>query len=568
MAEIREELTLVDKFSDTFNKFNEAVQRLVGMTDRMEKSGKSNNKEFKDMNDWFGKNNDAAQRLADRGLDSLTKRLMVMAGAYVGIRKLTQAIQEAGQVSENAGKLGNYVGNGNLTEVTGYLKTMGNNFGVDMNTASMLSHQMSKVSGLASNQEKMMNLAQRLASITPGQDASSVLSALTSSLSSRNIGGFIQQYGLNRGNGYSPMATTHKNFQLQLGGNASVTTALNYLDELSNHAGATQEALERMWDNPHRKMQRLANIWNNELTSAAQSFMTAIKPALDKLEAFFQSQQFQSFMGMVSQVFAMFGKLFEQLISKLVANAPMITDMLAKAFTVLYNVLGWVIDNFDTIAKVVAIAIGLFVGWKIAITGVTTALSLLNGIKLVFSNPFTAVIAGALLLVAVMAKICNPDWTPLQAMLVGIGVFIDALLSPFKGLYDIITGIVDLFKTWGETAKMYGGGIKGWWTMFTKTQEEVNADRIANGMVKEDTNFFKQDYTQFEDIMKKFAGLNAEGKSEKDILFDTSSLVDATMKNIKALEQNTEAQGLLSDSMDPDAWMRNFGKIAQGKIES
>ena len=64
MAEIREELTLVDKFSDTFNKFNEAVQRLVGMTDRMEKSGKSNNKEFKDMNDWFGKNNDAAQRLA------------------------------------------------------------------------------------------------------------------------------------------------------------------------------------------------------------------------------------------------------------------------------------------------------------------------------------------------------------------------------------------------------------------------------------------------------------------------------------------------------------------------
>ena len=575
MAEIREELTLVDKFSETFNKFNEAVQKLTSMTDEMQKSGSDNNKQFKDMNDWFGKNNDAAQRLADRGLNALTKRLVVMAGAYVGIRKLTQAIQEAGAVSDQVGRLGSRTGRFNDAENMGIIKGIANTYGTDMGTAGQMQFLMTKITGNEDMQKRMLSLASRISAITPNSTTESVLSGLTSSLQSGSVGDFIEQYGLRRTDAYDPRRTAYANFQGQFG---NINEGLKYLEEMSEQAGATEQALSRMWDNPHQKMHRLANIWNNELTSAAQSFMTAIKPALDKLEAFFQSQQFASFMGMVSQVFAMFGKLFEQLISKLVANAPMITDMLAKAFTVLYNVLGWVIDHFDTTATVVGLMIAGFVAWKVAIMGVNTAMTILNGIKLVFSNPFTAIIASCVAFVTILEQMFNPEQSPVISFLNALSLIANAIASPFIAIRN---AVVALMTTFEQMARNFiEGGLLDAIEKFNGMSGPEKWTKGLGGILgvlpSSLGNAFKtQTAEEKAEIDAKMWGFENVNLAEmignlftgKMSALDFEKNINAIIENTKTVSDNTGALGLMNANLDPDSWMKNFEKVAMGQME-
>lgn len=576
MAEIREELTLVDKFSETFNKFNEAVQKLTSMTDKMQKSGSDNNKQFKDMNDWFGKNNDAAQRLADRGLNALTKRLVVMAGAYVGIRKLTQAIQEAGAVSDQVGRLGNYTGNYNTTEISGIMKNIGNTYGTGMSSAVNMQNAMSRLTGNEDMQKRMLTLAARLEAINPNMNMEQILMQLSNTLQHGGLKGFADQMGLRRTEGFSAYKMQAMDFGLQLGRSGTQNQALSYLEEISQQAGATQDALERMWDNPHRKMQRLANIWNNELVSAAQSFMTAIKPALDKLEAFFQSQQFASFMGMVSQVFAMFGKLFEQLISKLVANAPMITDMLAKAFTVLYKVLGWVIDNFDEITKVVAIVIGGMLALKVATTLVNTAMQGLSMIKFVMSNPFTALIASAVMFVTILDQIFNPENSIITSFLNAISLVANAIAAPFLFAYNVIAAIVnsiselvnwvgDLMDSlkkgdFSNAGKLLKGALQG------RSEEELTEMAMRRAETGKNLETDIMPYVTLGQIdFNKWLGdkfnLGDKSSFSMDEMVSISQEVAKTVADIKSDTQS------LASNMDPDAWMDSFKEVSIGDME-
>lgn len=574
MAEIRQELTLVDKFSDTFGKFEEALSKLTGMTDKMERSGKDNNKQWKDMNDWFGKTNDSAQRLADRGLNSLTKRLVLMAGAYVGINKLKQAILEAGQVSENIGKLGARTGDTDTVALTGRMKNLANSYGVDINTMTMMSASMEKIAGSNSVQNKMLSLAARLSAITPGQDQAQVLNALTSSIYSRNISGFIQQYGLSSSQGYDPRANNKANLELSLGGPGASNYALKYLDELVTQAGGTQEALERMWDNPSLKARRMANIWKNELTASATTFFTALKPAIDNLERFFASEEFAKFMQTVSVGFGMIGKIFELMINKIIQNAPLITDVLTKAFIMLYNVLDWVIENFDTIAKVVAIVLGMFLATKIAVTGLNTAMTALSGIKLVFSNPFTGAIAGAIAFMTIIAKICNPDWSVLKSMLVGVGVLIDAILFPFKACYEIIKNLTTKFQNFiGDIFAVaeafnplktmlmaFGDGEK-----FTELGKKYNTDRV-----EENDDWFNNTHT-FEEKAKEiynkyFGGDKGESDGAKAYASAMEDVKRALDEARKATIENTSAMEIMNANMDPDKWMEAFTEIDQGEL--
>lgn len=581
MAEIRQELTLVDKFSDTFGKFEEALSKLTGMTDKMERSGKDNNKQWKDMNDWFGKTNDSAQRLADRGLNSLTKRLVLMAGAYVGINKLKQAILEAGQVSENIGKIGARTGDTDTAALTGRMKNLANSYGVDINTMTMMSASMEKIAGSNSVQNKMLSLAARLSAITPGQDQAQVLNALTSSIYSRNISGFIQQYGLSSSQGYDPRANNKANLELSLGGPGASNYALKYLDELVTQAGGTQEALERMWDNPSLKARRMANIWKNELTASATTFFTALKPAIDNLERFFASEEFAKFMQTVSVGFGMIGKIFELMINKIIQNAPLITDVLTKAFIMLYNVLDWVIENFDTIAKVVAIALGMFLATKFAVTGLNTAMTALSGIKLVFNNPFTGAIAGAIIFVTLLDRIFNPQNTMWQSILNAVGTIADAILAPFIFIYNIIAGIVNTIV---EFARFIGGMMdalkEGRWTDAGKMLkeavqgrspeqiEEMARNRAETGKNNEND---VMGYLKFDNVSnflnEKLGGLfGGDSSRGEQLASELFALNNSTREQITALNENTSAMGIMNANMDPDKWMEAFTEIDQGEL--
>lgn len=579
MAIIEQELTLVDKFSSVFDKYIERLEKLNKKEEEFEKLGKSNNKEGKDFSDVLEKLNNSSNNLATNGLERLTRRLLMVGGAYLSFNKLKLSIMDAAGELDNAVRFGNQFKSMEMgNAVMSMNRQLAVRYGEDTKDFTNTTSTMTKFTTRTQDIDRMYRLAEKLAAINTGMSVSQAASSLASGINSRSGTGIAETFGLD-------MAETKKQQLSWLLERGRFDEAIGELEKLTEAAGGTGEAVARMLDTPLRKIKSIGTIFQQFFTQIGGQLLDGLQPAIDKLLAFLQSDTFATFQ----------------------ANILVIANILG---TVLGAAIEFLINHLNKIAIVIGIVLAGFLLFKtisILITGAKLAMAAFNVVCA--ANPIGLVVVAIIALVAgltiLMSKLDNSatKFSAFIGVLAGLGAYIfnigvniyNTVIGIINGIISLGSGMLDFIK------KLFTGDLIGafeslfqgianafeniWWTIIknimgaitsiagflgdspigkffkdrAETIEGIADDRLANvATIKAaDHKDVVESYEKGRDWANDIEAMLKKGADLETIMKEIEKYTGGSEKELRSI----------NNSLDPDAWLDNFSKFVISDME-
>lgn len=579
MAIIEQELTLVDKFSSVFDKYIERLEKLNKKEEEFEKLGKSNNKEGKDFSEILEKLNNSSNNLATNGLERLTRRLLMVGGAYLSFNKLKISIMDAAGELDNAVRFGNQFKSMEMgNAVMSMNRQLAVRYGEDTKDFTNATSTMTKFTTRTQDIDRMYRLAEKLAAINTGMSVSQAASSLASGINSRSGTGIAETFGLD-------MAETKKQQLSWLLERGRFDEAIGELEKLTEAAGGTGEAVARMLDTPLRKIKSIGTIFQQFFTQIGGQLLDGLQPAIDKLLAFLESDTFATFQ----------------------ANILVIANILG---TVLGTAIEFLINNLNKIALVIGVVLAGFLLFKtisVLITGAKLAMAAFNVVCA--ANPIGLVVIAIVALVAgltiLMSKLDNSatKFSAFIGVLAGLGAYIfnigvniyNTVIGIINGIISLGSGMIDFIKKLftGDLIGAFESLFKGianafeniWWTIIknvagsikwvagffedsklgkffkerAEAAEAIADDRLADiGTLKAaDHKDVVESYEKGRDWANDIEAMLKKGADLESIMKEIEKYTGGSEKELRSI----------NNSLDPDAWLDNFSKFVISDME-
>lgn len=305
MAEIKQELTLVDNFTAVFDDFVERLDKINksfdDMLDKMANHNKATDTITKDLNKF----NDTANKTASIGVNNLITKLGALGGAYLSFQKIVQGFNTGGDLLQAGTKMANVYGISNNQEgrqmMTSWWTDIGDRYGMTALEAGQNVKQFSHFTTDTREVERLMNMAARMAALNPGMTVTQAASQLGSAIEGRNLESLAST-----GLPLEQLKRSRLNFNAEMG---NYDYIVEELDRIMRQAGMTEEALNNMLANPQQQFEKFTNSLHNMAINAFTGFHAGVGDALVALGKLSQTEAFEKFGQTLYQIFYRAGRV-------------------------------------------------------------------------------------------------------------------------------------------------------------------------------------------------------------------------------------------------------------------
>lgn len=367
MAKIREELSLVDKFSKVFSKYVDLAEKASKKTQAAQKSIKS-----------F----ESAAKNAGSGVSGLTNAVRNLAGAYLSLQGLRNVLNLSDTISQTTARI-DMMNDGLQTteELTNMIYAA-----AQRSRASYtgMADMVGKLGNLAGNafdsSQELVAFAEQLnkqiaLSGASAASADAAILQLTQGLSS----GALRGEELNSVLEQTPMVA--KTIADYLG----MTTG--EMRELASEGGLTAEvvknALLSAADETNAKFAQLPMTFGQTMTQLQNYAIQAFQPVLQQISDFINSPA------------------FEQIKVQLASTINAVASFASQALTLIGNLITWISENWSVIQPILAGVVAGFIAWKIATLAIAAAQAVLN--LVLYASPLTWIVMAIVAIVAAIA---------------------------------------------------------------------------------------------------------------------------------------------------------------------
>ena len=603
MAEIKETLKLEDGFSPVLDNFLNRLEKLEKAQNILIDNFRDTNDRTDDFNNKIERLDRSVGKLADGGLDRLWRKLLAIGTAYFGLRALQRTAFAGLNSLDEEYRLSNQfttsIEDGGA--IRDKARAKGNEYGISTNEALSVNNSISKITTDLNKFDGFWKLGERLASINPNVSISQATNQLSSSIKSRNVNGLLDSMGIVA----NSTQRANMNRQLQFGQYEGV---LKQIKELAEASGATQEAVDRMLSSPMQKLNRISATFQNTFARAGEFIIQGLSPAIDFLNEFIQTEEFEAFMNTIARGFYLLGRAIGTIGTYLLQNRDAIMDMLKKltiGLTAFLGVMGAL--KIATIAATVAQWNFNMAAWAnpvglitLAVTGLIAALVALATYLTKFvdesSSTFERFIGVIAALGAgiynIIVYVINIVIEKVNNLLRLFGMFGNFLYNVFKmpvesikvlmaDLFDFITEKINgMLSGLGNVIGKVGELLNIEWAKNAGISLSGVGERIGNfGQANKDNTLAaakEKGYTQIfntEDWINKLGYKDIGGAYESGTEF-AKSLSEMTDKITTSFRQFTGKQDKTNELLyntnmllDKDSWMDQFSEFAVGDAE-
>lgn len=367
MAKIREELSLVDKFSKVFSKYVDLAEKASKKTQAAQKSIKS-----------F----ESAAKNAGSGVSGLTNAVRNLAGAYLSLQGLRNVLNLSDTISQTTARI-DMMNDGLQTteELTSMIYAA-----AQRSRASYtgMADMVGKLGNLAGNafdsSQELVSFAEQLnkqiaLSGASAASADAAILQLTQGLSS----GALRGEELNSVLEQTPMVA--KTIADYLG----MTTG--EMRELASEGGLTAEvvknALLSAAEETNAKFEQLPMTFSQTMNQLKNYAIQAFQPVLQQISDFINSPA------------------FEQIKVQLASAINAVASFASQALTLIGNLIAWISENWSVIQPILAGVVAGFIAWKVATLAIAAAQAVLN--LVLYASPLTWIVIAIVAIVAAIA---------------------------------------------------------------------------------------------------------------------------------------------------------------------
>lgn len=305
MAEIKQELTLVDNFTAVFDDFVEKLEKINksfdDMLDKMDDHNKAIDNITKDLNKF----NDTTNKTASSGVNNLVTKLGVLGGAYLSFQKIIKGFNDGGDLLLAGTKMANVYGMSNNQEgrqmMTTWWTDIGDRYGMTALEAGQNIKQFSHFTTDTKEVERLINMAARIAALNPGMTVTQAASQLGSAIEGRNLESLAST-----GLPLEQLKRSRLNFNAEMG---NYDYVVEELDRIMRQAGMTEEALNNMLAVPRQQFEKFTNSLHNVIINAFTGFHAGVGDALVALGKLSQTEAFERFGQNLYQIFYRAGRV-------------------------------------------------------------------------------------------------------------------------------------------------------------------------------------------------------------------------------------------------------------------
>lgn len=367
MAKIREELVLADKFTKVFTKYVDLAEKASKKTQKAQKSVKS-----------F----ESAARSAGTGVSSLTNSIRTLAGAYLSLQGLRNALNLSDTISQTTARI-DMMNDGLQTteELTNMIYAAAQRSRASYTGMADMVGKLGNLAGNAFNSsQELVAFAEQLnkqiaLSGASAASADAAILQLTQGLSS----GALRGEELNSVLEQTPMVA--KTIADYLG----VTTGemRNLASEGALTADVVKNALLSAADETNAKFAQMPMTFGQTMNQLKNYAIQAFQPVFQQISSFINSPA------------------FEQIKVQLASTISAIASFASQALTVIGNVITWVSENWNLVQPILSAVVAGFIAWKTATLAIAAAQAILN--LVLYASPLTWIVLAIVAIVAAIA---------------------------------------------------------------------------------------------------------------------------------------------------------------------
>jgi len=367
VAKIREELSLVDKFSKVFSKYVDLAEKASKKTQAAQKSIKS-----------F----ESAAKNAGSGVSGLTNAVRNLAGAYLSLQGLRNVLNLSDTISQTTSRI-DMMNDGLQTteELTNMIYAAAQRSRASYTGMADMVGKLGNLAGNAFNSsQELVAFAEQLnkqiaLSGASAASADAAILQLTQGLSS----GALRGEELNSVLEQTPMVA--KTIADYLG----MTTG--EMRELASEGSLTAEvvknALLSAAEETNAKFEQLPMTFSQTMNQLKNYAIQAFQPVLQQISDFINSPA------------------FEQIKVQLASTINAVASFASQALTLIGNLIAWISENWSVIQPILAGVVAGFIAWKVATLAIAAAQAVLN--LVLYASPLTWIVMAIVAIVAAIA---------------------------------------------------------------------------------------------------------------------------------------------------------------------
>ena len=327
MADINVEFSVIDRFSETMDKFCEMVERCADSAQKMDDK----------VDDAVGQVDASASsaQKADKSFGGFGGSMLIVNQAMQAFSRLAepvkQALDEIGDKERALVMFGERAGDEFNKFAADAARSLGRVEG-EIRRSGMKWRNL----GIGGNNIKELTmLTDRFAKFNPSRGFTDIADAFNDAVKSKNVSGLADLMGGGEG---VELKLKRAGIERMLN-RGDVGGAIEKFKQVADAMGYTQEKADKMGDTIDKKIERIANVGRNYITDLFADVVGAFEPVISKVLGFLESEEFESF----------FGQLKSD-IEFVIGAAMGLIDVFIQGFQFIYHAIEPVIDVISSIA--------------------------------------------------------------------------------------------------------------------------------------------------------------------------------------------------------------------------
>jgi hypothetical protein len=424
MPEVKQTFNVKDEFSKALDKFSQLLDRAAGSAERLQDNSEGASAKVKDISE--------AAYKSSGSFGGLGGSMIVLNQAMQAFTRLAEPVKQALD---------------DISEKQRALVVFGHDAGIEFNE---FAHNIALSTGRAegeirrfgmkwrnigvggNNIKELTELADRFANLNPGREFSDVAETFADAIKSKSTSGLAELLGGGEG----------VELKLQRGGveralrRGDVSGAMDKFKQIADGFGFTQQKADQMGDTIDRKIQKIANIGRNYITSAFSDVVHLVEPYITKFLGWLQSDDVQEFVSDLRSNLGQAAAAVIALVDTVVEGWKNIYDAAQPVFSSIYDVISSHLSFIkDESVSLTDMLVGLFVG-----TASGIVFTVIKYAQLLWNSVVDMADIGSDLILSRIEYDVNIVLTIFRTVKRGVLTIIDSLITEILQLFDKLSG--------------------------------------------------------------------------------------------------------------------------------
>lgn len=366
MAQIKQELVLVDSFTSVFEEFTKKLDETTKKFDDLVNQMTENDKHLNTYTNTMSKFSNNAANMANNSIDRLITRVGRLGLAYLGLNRIMSSVTDGAELLDAGIRHSSLYGQSTdfAPQATArFYAGLGNMYGEKASSMIPVVTELSKFTSSMERMQRYFQLGEKLASIRPGTSVSEATMDLANAMYSRSVSGLTSKYGLSK----RDELAKRLNFNLEMGHENYVFGAL---ENMAAKRGANAETVENMRNSPVHQMRQFSSTIQNTVSIAFSDFIAQIESGIRKLNDFTKTEKFEAFARTLSNIFTIIGRMVNSTIDIIMSLGPAIGNAFTTAFAFGATLIDYVANNLNRIIPIMQKVLTAYIAYRGVLLGI------------------------------------------------------------------------------------------------------------------------------------------------------------------------------------------------------